>query len=216
MVKVCDSYVGKGRVQAIARYVNSHPDKKFVCACETKRSERVLLRSCNKVYQGGVPKSIGERLEKYREVVDFGYNAVVSHSALLGFNQELVDRVNVLGYSVLIEGGLDVLQDKKKIDQEDMKLLLETGLGVMKGEHTMVRGPRKNDDGILKKNVIALEAGTYVLKPEGEWAWLFSPYMFTKVGDIIIFDRYFDRTNMKRYLDCLQIPYERVGAEVLS
>ena len=216
MVKVCDSYVGKGRACAMARYVNSHPDRKFICACETKKSERVLLRGCSGVYQEEVPKRICDRVEKYREVVDFGYNAVVSHGALLGFSRELIDRAHVLGYTLLIEGGLDVIQDKKKIDQDDMKLLLETGLGVMKSDHTMVRGPQANGDGTLKKNVIALEAGTYVLKPDGEWAWVLAPDMLTKVGDTIIFDRYFDRTSMKRYLDCLQIPYERVGAEVLS
>ena len=216
MVKVCDSYVGKGRACAMARYVNSHPDRKFICACETKKSERVLLRSCRGVYQKEVPKRICDRVEKYREVVDFGYNAVVSHGALLGFSRELVDRAHVLGYTLLIEGGLDVIQDRKQIDKDDMKLLLDTGLGVMKSDHTMVRGSQVTDCAELKRSVIALEAGTYVLKPDGEWAWVLAPDMLTKVGDTIIFDRYFDRTSMKRYLDCLQIPYERVGAEVLS
>ena len=130
IVKVCDAIMGTGKSMSAIRYMNEHPENKYVYITPYLEEAKRIKDGCpnldfaepsNKLKQYNFRKSIHTAA-----LIKEGRNIATTHQSFKGYTEETLSDIKQQGYVLIIDENVDVLE-KFDFHPDDLQMAVEAG-----------------------------------------------------------------------------------------
>ncbi len=218
MIYVCDAIMGSGKSSAAIRFINAHPEKRFIyVAVYLDEAERIknacprarFIEPSNKIEEFNFKKS-----QHIKSLIEEGRNIATTHVLLLSFGPELVRLIHDQGYTVIIDEAISVLVEDKSIKQQDIDIALREGLICETGKNEYRRTDKPYDGTVYEHLLQVAESRPLVRTSEKAcdmWAWVIPDGLLTAAADTYILTYLFKGSELEAYLKCQGAEYQYIG-----
>lgn len=221
MVKICDAIMGSGKTSAAISYINSHPEKRFLYITPYLPEAARIKDSCpdahfvepsNKISEYSFSKSAHTLA-----LIDEGRNVASTHQAMAYYTTDTIEKLREKNYCVIIDEEVSVLQKASKVYYSDIKVAEEAGYieEVSPGEFRRTdkecpgEGKLSHMFRMMESRPLACVAESG--KKPNIWYWIFHPYMFQALEDVIVLTYLFPGSEMEMFLKINNISYDFIG-----
>ena len=113
-IKVCDCVMGSGKSESAIRYMNEHPDRKFIYITPYLTESERIRKGCGALHfiepSDGL-KEYGFRKSNHTmALIRSGENISTTHQAFRGYTQETLDYIKEQGYTLIIDENVEILE----------------------------------------------------------------------------------------------------------
>lgn len=221
-VKVCDCIMGTGKSSAAIRYMNSHPDEKFIYITpyltETERIRKEctdlhFVEPSDKLREYGFKKS-----NHTMALIAEGRNISTTHQAFKGYTQTTLDNIKEQGYTLIIDENVEILETFD-YHPTDLQVAIDAGYVT---EHNGVYTLAKDgyDGTALREMMYLLKSRELIRVTERDkdplFFWALPPNLLTSFKDVFILTYLFSGQSIKYFMDIYHIPYEFIGVNRTS
>lgn len=219
MVKVCDAIMGTGKSSAAIRYLNEHPDGKFIYITPYLDEANRIRKGCeglhfvepsDKLKQFDFKKSVHTRA-----LIKEGRNISTTHQAFKGYTQETLDGIKQQGYTLIIDENVEVLETFD-FHPDDLQLAVDAGyVSENNGVYSLVK-----DDyvGHALSGMFRLMKSREVVRISDNnesslFYWALPPDLLMAFKDVYILTYLFEGQSLHHFMKIYNIPYEFIGIE---
>lgn len=223
MVKICDAIMGSGKTSATIAYINKHPEKRFLYITPYLDEATRIKDGCKDADfvepSDKLPQYNFSKSSHTLALIDEGRNISSTHQALLYYTPETIQKLKEMGYVIIIDEEVSVLQKAKKISREDMILAEDAGYieEFAPDEYRLTDRGKTYRKGNLSHMFRLMASRGLIQMSKGEnknpdvYFWLFSKELFEEVEDVIVLTYLFGGSEMEMFLTIYDIPYEFIG-----
>lgn len=218
MIYVNSVLMGSGKTMAAITYMNEHPEKRFMYIAPYLTEDDRIAKACPSLRfirpNGNYPGrgSFG-KLAHVEEALRARRNIATTHQLFKMLNPDILDIIKDIGYVLIIDETLDVLE-KTEFNEVDLQLLLDTNYLINDGGK-LVEGKDKYMGDALRKDIFVPLRSRELVVTDGEegdrYRWFLPIRTLTSFMDVFILTYLFDGQLMKYYLDAADIEYEKIG-----
>ncbi|MPM13742.1 hypothetical protein SDC9_60101 [bioreactor metagenome] len=221
MINVIDAIMGSGKSQSSIKYMNDHPEQRFVYVTPYLDEAKRIKDGCptlefvepNKM----LPEFKFSKLNHCKYLLKHGRNIASTHQLFSMFDDEAIASIKEYVYTVIIDEVVDVFT-KSDYSVGDIQLLIDAGYIVQEEDGTYragdieYTGTRLNDLFlILKHNRLIKISSTG--KSEYFYYWIFPIEVIKAFKDVFILTYLFESQDMKHYFTINNIPYRYMGIQ---
>lgn len=213
-VKVVDDIMGSGKSTWAINFINSNPDKKFLCVVP-------LLDECERYKEKTNidiidPKSWGTKWKHFRFLVENNQNIVTTHSLIQKMDLDMLELLKSKEYILMIDECLDVL-NTYKISKDDLKIIFNENLVTLDDDGFLIwneeRRPYKGVYSDIKRLCSFKSLMGFRKNDSDELAriimWNFPVDFFKCFEESYIFTYLWDGSIQKSYFDIHGIKYKK-------
>ena len=210
-ITVVDSIMGSGKSTWARRYMNSHPEKRWIYVTPYLKEIEKTADECNllALYEPKVGH-VGShnKSEDLVALIEHGKSIVTTHSLFLRIKQntELLLTIKSKHYCLIIDEALDVVRHEK-IGKDDINALIAYGVCEVDKETNALSWP-KEYNGSYSNLLELAKTGTVFSYQEQALIWLFRPEIFTVFDAVYLLTYLFDGTRIRCYFDFYNIEYK--------
>lgn len=217
VVKVCDAIMGSGKSQAAIRYMNEHPDQKFVYVTPYLAECERIVEACpalNFVEPEQKSRHRYSKLEHTAALLKRGENISTTHTAFKFYTPDMLESIREHRYTLIIDEALEVFQEAK-VSRGDLEMLHK--LGCMKGEDGRAYWDGSEYTGVRLRDVIRMLQSSNLMtvgddqKEPKYFFWTIAPNVFHAFSEVIILTYLFECQDFWYYLKINNVPYKYIG-----
>ena len=210
--------MGTGKSSAAIRYMNEHPNKKFVYVTpyltETERI-RVECEALHFVEPSDKLREYGFKKSAHTmALIQQGCNVSTTHQAFKGYTPETLEYIKNQGYTLIIDENVDILEEFK-YHPTDLQVLVDAGY--ISEENGIYSLAREGYDGVALKEMMYLLKSRELIKIEENadqmFFWALPPDLLTAFEDVFVLTYLFESQSLKYFMDIYDIPYTYIGIE---
>lgn len=219
MIYVNSSIMGSGKTMAAITYMKEHPEERYLFISPYLSEDDRVYEACPELHfvkpNGRYPGRDNKfgKLSHVADIIEQGRNIVTTHSLFKMMTPEILDMTKKLGYVLMVDESLDVLE-KTEFDEEDIQVLIDAGrLKTVDGR--LMEGDSEYNGTVFKRDLFDnMKARDIVLtggEPGDRYRWFLPIRMMTSFKDVFILTYLFDGQLMKYYLESADIQYQKIG-----
>lgn len=205
--------MGSGKTSWAIQYMNEAPiSKRFIYITPFMSEIARVIDSIEREF--AQPEALkGEtKLESLQKLIGEGKDIVSTHALFKRINKELIELIEIQGYTLIIDEVIDILEDQK-IPQDDLKVLLSArnsnGDPIISVDS---KGFVKwNDDeyeeGNFKKIRNLANAGNLIMYNNTALYWLFPVAAFKGFEEVFVMTYLFQGQLQRYYFDMFDLQY---------
>lgn len=219
MVKVCDALMGSGKSQSAIRYINEHPDNKFIYITPYLKEAERIKKGC----PGAKFVEPSDKIGKYEykkslhtaALIKEGRNITTTHQAFKGYTSDTLNDIKRFGYTLLIDENVDVIE-QFEFHPGDLQLAVDAGC--IKDDSGVFSVTDKPYTGTALREMFRLLRSRELIRITDDeenvmFYWALPPDLITAFKDVIIMTYLFDGQSLHHFLKIYDIPYENIGIE---
>lgn len=219
MIKVCNAIMGSGKSSAAITYINENPEEKFIYITPFLEEAHRIKSSCPQSRFVEPNSKIGKyhfrKIIHTEALIEEGRNITTTHQAFKRYTKDMLKRINELGYTLIIDENVDVL-DKMKASSYDLKLVIDNGF--MKEEDGVYRITDKKYEGeALKYELLDLAKSRDLIKvtdsSEILYYWTLPADLLSSFKDVYILTYMFESQSLYKFIRMNDLPFEYIGVE---
>lgn len=218
MVKVCNAIMGAGKTNAAINYMNSNSDRRFIFVTPYLDEAKRIKDNCpalhfvepsNKIKEFGFSKS-----KHTAALIKEGYNITTTHEAFKFYTTEMLDDVRNIGYSLIIDESISVLE-QLSINADDLQLLIEAGYLVYE-DGFLNKTDKEYTGGLFKelwKMLDVRELISFEDKSTNDhlYYWTLPPNLIRSFDEVIVLTYLFKGQGLYYFFNLYNIEYEYIG-----
>lgn len=210
--------MGTGKSSAAIRYMNEHPEKKFIYITPYLTETERIRTDCEKLH-------FVEPSDKLREygfkksnhtiaLIEQGCNISTTHQAFKGYTPQTLENIRKQGYTLIIDENVDILEGFN-FHPSDLQIVVDAGyVQENNGIYTLAK---EGYDGLALREMMYLMRSRELIKIEGKddklYFWALPPDLLTAFDDVFILTYLFDSQSLKYFMDIYDIPYTYIGIQ---
>lgn len=216
-IKVCDCIMGSGKTESAIAYMNEHLENKYVYITpyldEAKRirdgcPDLHFVEPSNKLVEYGFSKT-----NHTAHLISEGRNITTTHSAFKRYDEETLHNIQELGYVLIIDESVDVLE-QYDIHPEDLRILIDSGYIVRDAPYYKLSDREYN--GVAFKEVFRFLKARDLVEIDNEesgraFYWALPPRLFTSFKEVYVLTYLFEGQRLCQYLKMNELPYCKIG-----
>lgn len=219
-IKVCDAIMGSGKSSAAIKYMNDHPEQRFIYITPYLEEVDRIKTSCPRLHfqepSNKIPACGFRKCNHAVELLLDGRNVASTHSLFLRHSNEMVDAIKKHEYTLIIDEALDTFSKAEKVSQCDIARLERYGDLIRNGELLTTSDTCDYTEGELLQIIERARGGRLVEMRRGDtssqfYCWEFAVDVITAFKDVIIMTYLFDAQDMKYYMDIFGLQYDYIG-----
>lgn len=217
LIKVCDAIMGTGKSSAAIRYMNEHPNDKFIYITpyltETERIRKEckslhFMEPSDKLREYGFKKS-----NHTMALIEEGRNISTTHQAFKGYTQQTLDNIKNQGYTLIIDENVEILET---FEYHPTDLQLAIDAGYIKEENGIYTLIKDGYDGTALREMMYLLRSRELIKVTDRdkdplFFWALPPNLLTSFKDVFILTYLFKGQSLKYFMEIYDIPYDFIG-----
>lgn len=225
MVKVCDAIMGSGKTSATIKYINEHPEERFLYLTP-------FLNEANRIKEGCPDARLVEPDKKHEEysfkkvdhtagLLKEGRNVASTHSALMYYKPEMYETIGEMEYTVIIDETVSLMTKCAEFSYSDVKMAEAAGEIYENSQHEYVLSPSgKYEFGLHSKMFRIMQSRPLMCFKDTDngsggskraFFWLFPPDIFKKAKQVILLTYLFPGSEMESYFKINDIEYQYIG-----
>ena len=219
IIKVCDAIMGSGKSQSAIRYMNEHPENKYIYITpyldEAERikegcPERDFIEPSNRLKQYDFKKSLHTAA-----LIKEGRNIATTHQAFKSYTNEMLDDIRRQGYVLIVDENVDVLAS---FDFHPDDLEMAVLAGYIKEENNVFTLAKDDYHGTAMSEMFNLLKSRELIRlTDGSkntiFYWTLPPLLITAFKDVYILTYLFEGQCLHHFLAMYNLPYEYIGVE---
>lgn len=217
MIYVCDALMGQGKSSAAIRYMNEHPDNKFIYISPYLEESNRIKEGCPNlefVEPNRLTEYEGSKLRHTFALINEGKNIATTHQAFKNYTTETLEAIRHHHYTMIIDESLDVLETCN-IDEGDIQLLLDANYISFDGtRYTMER-----DDytGKAFKDIFWFLKARHITQINSEkegrtlFYWITSPELMEAFDNVFILTYLFEGQSLHSFMEIYDLNYTNIG-----
>lgn len=213
-VKIIDSIMGSGKTSWAIQFMNgSSLNKRFIFITPFKKEIERVINSMEREFVQPEAIEGGRKIDSLKKLLIEGRDIVSTHALFLKMDDELIDLIDIQGYTLILDEVITVLEDVK-ISQDDLKLLLSAKSS--KGEPVITVNRNGfvqwNDKeykvGKFKRILDLANAGNLMIHNKTAMYWLFPLEVFKGFEEVYILTYLFEGQIQRYYFDLFKVSYK--------
>lgn len=226
MVNIVDCIMGGGKTEAAIRYINDHPEKKFLVITPYLDETERFRRSCpvanfwtpsNHIQEFQFKKSV-----HFMRLVEENRNVATTHSLFAMLSDEVVASISARGYTVFIDEVVDIL-GKVNISEPDMDVIIDSERLVEDESYctdeyfSYKENEYKKYEGSLYQEIFDIaRSRRLIYEKKGDKRgraimWTLQRELFTLSEEVYVLTYLFHSSQMQAFLKIHSIPYRYIG-----
>lgn len=211
--------MGTGKSQSAIRYMNEHPENKYIYitpyldeAERIKRGcpERDFVEPSNRLRQYEFKKSLHTAA-----LIKEGRNIATTHQAFKSYTNEMLDDIRSRGYVLFVDENVDILASFD-FHPDDLEMAVEAGY--IKEENDVFSLARNDYHGTAMSEMFNLLKSRELIRlTDGNqntiFYWTLPPTLITAFKDVFILTYLFEGQCLHHFLTMYELPYENIGIE---
>ncbi|TWI56084.1 hypothetical protein IQ10_01972 [Halalkalibacter nanhaiisediminis] len=213
-INIIDSIMGSGKTSWAIQFMNEAPlFKRYIYITPFKTEIERVLNSMQREFVQPETTKGGTKLESLKKLIVEGRDIVSTHALFQRMEKELIELIEMQGYTLILDEVMNVLQDVK-ISQDDLKVLLSARDGDGKSIITIdSKGfVQWNDEDYAEgnfKNIRNLaKAGNLMIYKSTAMYWLFPVAAFKGFEEVYVMTYMFNGQLQRYYYDLFNLEYE--------
>ncbi|MBD5080242.1 MAG: hypothetical protein HDT44_00555 [Ruminococcaceae bacterium] len=212
-IKIVDDIMGSGKSRWAINYINSHPEKKFLCVvpflpeCERYKKETII-----EMFD---PKLWGTKKKSFINLIEKNDNIVTTHALIQKMDLTILELLRSRDYTLIIDECLEVLAPYK-ISNDDRKIIFREHLVSLDNDGFLIWNEEKNNYKGAFKEIKELCSFKSLMGFKNEddniakiLMWNFPVDFFKCFKDSYILTYLWNGSIQKSYFDIHSIQYEK-------
>lgn len=219
MVRVCDAIMGSGKTESTIRYINEHPDLKFVYITPYLPEAERIAKGCKnlKMYEPvRTSEHKGSKILHTMSMIEEGKSIATTHQAFKGYPPEMLALIKEKHYVLIIDENVDVLQ-KMSEDPADIQMAIDAGYIEERDDGTCHLVSDKYN-GKTHRDMFRILKSRDIVKISSEknetfYYWQLPADLIESFDEVIILTYMFEGQSLCHFLKLNDIPYKYIGIE---
>lgn len=211
MITICDAIMGSGKTTAAIRYMNEHPNKRFIYITPYKAEADRIQEACPEL------RFIRPRQQVIlysTELIEQGRNIASTHQAFRLYTPEIRSLISKNRYTLIIDESIELMEELD-FSTGDLETCIRAGYVELDGDEVKLIDDSYNGDdenykrffSILRcRNLLRYSEGSKVL-----YYWLLPMDLLNSFEDVIIMTYMFDGQELSGLLKMNNIDYKHIG-----
>lgn len=205
--------MGSGKTTAAIRYMNEHPEKKYIYLAPYKSEADRIQKAC---------PALRFRRPTYQvilhstELISSGENIATTHQAFKLYNPEIRRLINEVGYTLIVDESLELLEELE-FSIGDLETCVRAGyVKIEDGKVRLVDDSYDGKSSEYKSFFSVLRCRDLLMFNEGEqglYYWLLPAELLQAFDDVIVMTYMFEGQEMSGLLKMEGLEYEYIGLE---
>ncbi len=208
-IKVIDAICGAGKTSWAIQEMNKNKDKKYIYITPfLKEIDRIMASTDMDFKQ---PQNNGNgKLDSFETLISYGCNLVATHALFKTFDVEKKGKLKEMGYTLILDEVMEVIEKVNKIKPGDIKFLLSEEI-IKVDDERYVHWIKDYNDTQYDKIKLMAESRSLVLVNNRLMVWSFPIDIFDCFEEVYILTYKFDGQVMKHYYDYHNVKYKKYG-----
>lgn len=108
MIKICDSIMGSGKTTAAIRFMNEHPERRYIYITPYKSEADRIQRACPEL-RFKRPKY--QVISHSTDLIRSGQNIATTHQAFKLYTPEIKQYIKENGYTLIVDESIELLEE---------------------------------------------------------------------------------------------------------
>jgi hypothetical protein len=210
-VIVIDSMMGTGKTSyAIQLMQQASAKQSFIYVTPfLKEVERIRNSVTNRNFvEPDVQHGCGTKMDSLKKLIEYGADIVTTHALFAAADDELIDLLNLNGYTLILDEVMDVVTVLSMVRKDDLeKVLLPSGLIEVTENSQVAWKDPSVDTSFNQVKQYALAGNLYAVNNTA-LVWSFPAKMFRAFHEVYILTYLFDAQVQKYFYDLHGIQYD--------
>lgn len=213
-VNVVDSIMGSGKTSWAIQYMNeSSLNKRFIFITPFKKEIDRVINSMEREFVQPEVIQAGRKIDSLKKLIKEGKDIVSTHALFLKMDDELIDLIEIQGYTLILDEVIKVVENVK-ISQDDLKLLLSAKnyngdpVITVKSNGFVQWNDTEYRVGNFKKILDLANAGNLMIHNNTAMYWLFPIEVFSSFEEVYILTYLFHGQIQRYYFDLFEVTYD--------
>ena len=208
-IKVVDATCGAGKTSYAIQEMKFPFGRRYIYVTPYLKEIERVIEATNKDFKEPTNKnSEGSKLEGLRNLVAKGENIVCTHELFKLCNQEILDLIEEMGYTLMLDEVLNVI-NKINITKDDIEMLSSTGRIKINENDGSIRWIDNNYKGKFEELKHLAKNDNLFLFNDTFMFWTLHNKSFEVFKEIYIFTYMFDGQIQRYYYDLHGFEYEK-------
>lgn len=208
---VVDSIMGSGKSTWAFRYINEHPEKKYIYVTPFLDEVARVMNECESLHFCE-PYSQPSKSMNFKKLLHENRNVATTHSLFsqLLLNEEDIQKIRDRHYTLIIDEVFETVKIFDKIKRNDLNMLVNNAY-ITLAEDNKVLPTEKIDelnDSSFSDALPFIKAGTVFMYKNKLMFWTFPPSTLSLSEEIYILTYMFDASHLKRTMEMNNLSYE--------
>lgn len=216
-IKICDALMGSGKTESCIRYMNEHPDQKFLYITQYLPEAERIARSCPDLHF----KMPSDKLRSFdfsktqhcAYLLRNGENIASTHQLFKLYTDDMLKSAKEHHYTLMIDEVVDVF-DYADIKASDVEVLLRGGY-IETTQHGYQIIDDKYEDGKLQDIFTMLRHNQLVpVSYKGKvsyYCWMMPKQLLEAFDEVVVLTYMFDCQEFCYYMQLNDIPYRYIS-----
>jgi hypothetical protein len=209
--------MGTGKSSAAITFMNEHPDQRFIYITPYLDEARRIAEACPALQfrePRRMPEYHGSKVLHTADLVHDGYNVSTTHNAFISYTPEMLEDIQRLGYTLIVDECVSVLQSED-VDPEDLRILIDAGRIEADDDGSYRVAGEVPPSGAYAQLMRTLKDRKFYNIPgmngESLFYWMLPEDLLLAFRDVYILTYLFEGQDLRYYLDMQHIPYSYAG-----
>lgn len=221
MIRVCDALMGSGKTESCIAMMNSRPDRKYIFITPYLEEAARIKNSCpdldfvepsNKIAQYKFTKT-----NHTNALIASGRNIATTHQAFLFYTDETLDLVENMGYVLVIDESVNVLESTE-VTSDDINMLVSGGY--LENNDGIYSWTGKEYQGTLARDIMRIAKSRDLVCVEKQgglkyemFYWILPRKLLTAFEDVYILTYLFTGQPLYYFMKMYGLTYQYIGVE---
>lgn len=205
--------MGSGKTSAAIRYMNEHPDKRFIYITPYKAEADRIQEACSELK---FRRPSHQVILYSTELIERGCNVATTHQAFRLYTPEIKDLIKDKGYTLIIDESIDLMEELD-FSIGDLETCVRAGYVSIDGDEVkLIDDSYRGDDTNYKKffsiikcrNLLRFNEGTSVL-----YYWLLPVDLLNAFNEVIVMTYMFEGQELCGLLKMNNVEYRYIGLD---
>ena len=211
MIKICDSIMGSGKTTAAIRYMNEHPEKRYIYITPYRSEADRIQSGC---------KDLNFKRPKYQviaystELIQAGENIATTHQAFKLYTPEIKKYIKENGYTLIVDESIELLEELS-LSAGDLRMCERAGyIKIENNNIQIVDDSYDGGYGDLKEFFKTIRCRDLMMFADGSntlYYWLLPLDLITAFEDVIVMTYMFDGQELSYLFEMGGIKYQYIG-----
>lgn len=221
-IKICDALMGSGKTEGAIRYMNEHPEKKFIYITQYLPEAERIKRSCPNLHFVEPSSSLSAyqfcKTAHCAMLLREGRNITSTHQLFKLYTDEMLESIRTQGYTLIIDEAVDVFETAP-VKPDDFQVLIrggyleKTDIGYHIVDDSYSDGELVDLFNMLKHNQIV---EIQHKKKTSYYCWMMPKELLEAFDEVIVLTYMFHCQDFCYYMQLNDIPYRYIGVEVAN
>lgn len=213
-IKVCDAIMGSGKTSAAIRYMNEHPQERFIYVAPRLDDDRRIVAACPALnFEMPEKDQHNVKTPDFRRMLHAGTNVAITHALFEWCNGETADIIRENEYTMIVDEVVDIFL-QSKLTGGDIDMLKSNGELIEDEDGWIERNPNastiEHNEGLSNQLRYANSRSLVRVDQTSFCYWVVSDRLLTACKKVLIMTYLFEYSSMYQLLRLNDLPFDYI------